>query len=242
MFRTLLCLIFGIFSSCSRLSDGKSSVFEKHGDLFVSSAASLASSGALLSLKTGSGILPGVLVGSAASGLLSLVHTESLRRAEENLLNLEFQTNKAYLSVLGQQALADHMTRRKLYHPARDIFPASLFFEKDTTTLSQTGKGILMEISALNKGRLVWSRFGIIVYVHSKDPKNSYSQHLAASQAKAIGSFLVQLGVNPRRVSLLGAIIDRPLIDAPAETQELYYNAVEFLPIDLYELKFDEVF
>ena len=100
----------------------------------------------------------------------------------------------------------------------------------------------MAEISDLNKDRLSWSRFGVIVYTYSLEPRNSYSQNLVASQAKAIGNYLVYSGINPRRISLLGAIINKPLIDAPAEVQAHYFNAVEFLPLDLYQVKFDEPF
>ncbi|MCS6961676.1 MAG: hypothetical protein NZT61_04140 [Deltaproteobacteria bacterium] len=202
-------------------------------DVFISRAVGLIPAGALTSLELGSGVVPGAAVGLLTSGFLSAIEAFSLSRSDESLLQLEAKTSFAVRSAVGQRVILEYLETKKKFHPNRDIFPAKFFFESDSSRLSETGRALLTEIYNLNKDRFPWSRFGIISYVASSVSENDYTQYVIVSQTKAIGNYLVQLGLNPRRITLLGAVITRPLIETDPEIQKEYLNCIEFVPLDL---------
>lgn len=206
---------------------------DRQSDAFVSQAIGMGASGAITAIKLGNPAAIGVGVGVASAGLLSAIQSYAVSRVDESLLKLESDVAFLLKSAVGQQIIVSFLDVKQKYHPNRDIFPASVFFNPDSTTLSFEGQSLLTEIYNLNKNRAPWSRFGIISYVTTSDKNNEFSNDLVIRQTKEIGNYLLRLGLNPRRITLLGAFTDRPIVNAPPEIQSEYFNCIEFVPLDL---------
>ncbi|MCS6893129.1 MAG: hypothetical protein NZO16_00940 [Deltaproteobacteria bacterium] len=228
--RFLFVLIVLFLLSCTQYSER--SRLQKNADIVGSNMVGLATAGALTSAKLGAGSIMGVGVGVATAGVVSAIQNFALTRTEDSLLKLEKSVQFEYLSSLGQKLLLDYLDTKRRYHPSRDIFPASLIFKPDSTDLSGTGKALLTEIYNLNKDRFPWSRFGVIAYAAASSD-NDFTRDLIIQQTKSIGNYLVSLGLNPRRITLLGAVTNRPLVPTPPELSPFYLNAIEFVPLDL---------
>ncbi len=207
---------------------------ERHSEILASNTVSLAGGGALAGAKLGVGALPGAGVGLASAALISAIQSFVINRTDDSLLRLENSLKTAKYSSTGQQLLLSYWEIRNKYFPSRDIFPAEFFFEVDSTNLSSLGKGLLQEIYLLNKDRFPWSRFGIISYVTTTDDRNNFSKDLAVKQVRVIGSYLISLGLNPRRVSASASLTDRPLVQTnDPNIDKMFFNAIEFVPLDL---------
>lgn len=225
----LIAFLILVLTSCSP----RYTNLDKQSDLFVSQALGLGASGAITAIKLGNPAAIGAGVGLATAGLLSSIQSFAVARVEESLLKLESDAHFLLRSAVGQQILVSYLDIKRQYHPNRDIFPASLFFHPDSTTLTFEGQSLLTEIYNLNKDRAPWSRFGVISYVTTSDKNNEYSNDLVVRQTKEIGNYLLKLGLNPRRITLLGAFTNRPIVNVPPEIQSEYFNCIEFVPLDL---------
>lgn len=178
---------------------------------------------------TGAGAFVGAGIGAVTGGFRGLMQD----RLEEELLRLQVDAAQARGDAFAQRVLQEQWRRRKELHPGRDIFPADIFFHADSVTLSPEGRAVLKEIYTLNKNRLPWSRFGILSYVQSSDPNSQYAKHITSRRARAIGDYLVHLGLEPRRISARSAVIPGPLVLANSGRGDRYSQAVEFIPRDL---------
>jgi outer membrane protein OmpA-like peptidoglycan-associated protein len=186
-------------------------------------------SGAVTGFQVGAGTGPGAAlglgVGAVAGGFRGMMQD----RLEDELLLLQSDIREARSVAYAQKMLEEQSRRRAELHPGRDIFPSDLFFRGDEVQLSPEGKAILGEIYKLNKNRLPWSRFGVVSYVQSNDPNASYPNYLNRRRSRAIGDYLVSLGLEPRRITAQSVILDEPLIHG----NRRYSQAIEFLPRDL---------
>lgn len=189
--------------------------------------------GAVTGLQVGSGTGPGAFVGAGIGAITGGFRGLMQDRLEEELLRLQVDAAEARGDAFAQRILQEQWRRRKELHPGRDIFPADIFFTSDSVKLSPEGRAVLNEIYTLNKNRLPWSRFGILSYVQASDPNSQYARHLTSRRARAIGDYLIQLGLEPRRVSARSAVIPGPLVLSDKGRGDRYSQAVEFIPRDL---------
>ncbi len=186
-------------------------------------------SGAVTGFQVGAGTGPGAAIGLGVGAIAGGFRGMMQDRLEEELLLLQSDIKEARASAYAQRILEEQLRRRAALHPGRDIFPSDLFFRSDDVELSPEGRAVLGEIYRLNKNRVPWSRFGIVSYVQSNDPKASYPNYLNRRRSRAIGDYLVALGLEPRRISAQGIILDIPLI----EGHRRYAQSIEFIPRDL---------
>lgn len=186
-------------------------------------------SGAVTGFQVGAGTGPGAAIGAGVGAIAGGFRGMMQDRLEEELLLLQSDIRGARATAYAQRILEEQSRRRVELHPGRDIFPSDLFFRSDEVELSPEGKAVLGEIYRLNKNRVPWSRFGIVSYVQSNDPKASYPNYLNRRRSRAIGDYLVRLGLEPRRISAQGIILDISLI----EGNRRYAQAIEFIPRDL---------
>lgn len=186
-------------------------------------------SGAVTGFQVGAGTGPGAAIGAGVGAIAGGFRGMMQDRLEEELLVLQSEIREARKVAFAQKILEEQVRTRAELHPGRDIFPSDIFFRSDEVELSPEGKAVLGEIYRLNKNRLPWSRFGVVSYVQSNDPKASYPNYLNRRRSRAIGDYLVSIGLEPRRISAQGIIINEPLIYG----NRRYSQAIEFIPKDL---------
>jgi outer membrane protein OmpA-like peptidoglycan-associated protein len=132
-----------------------------------------------------------------------------------------------------QEALSDHYNRRMALHPARDIYPADLFFSGDSAKMCPKGVGIVREIARLNRYRLPYSRLVVAAYAKSVGaPDTSYVQHLTDRRSREFVNQLIQAGLEPRRLETRSVIMEGPLVLDPKDDPTRYNQAIEIIPID----------
>lgn len=195
-------------------------------------SASGALTGAVTGFQVGSSTGAGALVGAGFGALAGAVQGHSQDALEHALILISNEIQKTKEEAFAEEVLAMQLRRRNALFPSRDIFPADIFFRSDERQLSPEGKAVLRVIYRLNKDRLPWSRFGIASYILSNSPDSSYARHLSRKRGRAIGDYLVSLGMEPRRLSIVSAIRTEPLVKGSPE-DERFGHAIEFFPKDI---------
>ena len=84
----------------------------------------------------------------------------------------------------------------------------------------------------MNKDRLSWSRLVVQAYVKSPDAESAYAKQLAEGRAREIFDWLVQAGIEPRRIVARGVVVPEPVLVDPADDPLRYAQAVELIPLD----------
>ncbi|MCI5064425.1 hypothetical protein MRY87_01725 [bacterium] len=207
---------------------------DKQGEGMLLGAATGAGAGAVTGAQIASTTGPGVAIGAGFGALVGGLRGMVQDRFEDELVRLSRSIRRERGRAFAQEFLADHYERRAELHPARDIFPADVFFRDDEVRLRPTARPLLEEILRIHRERFGWSRYSLKVYVRSADPESSYARYLAERRAEALGDELVQLGVEPRRIAAEGVIMEGPLLVDPLDHPLRYSVAVEFSPYDLY--------
>jgi outer membrane protein OmpA-like peptidoglycan-associated protein len=151
---------------------------------------------------------------------------------EEEELRLARAIEQAEQRSAAQHLIAEYYNKRIQWHPARDLFPADVFFEEDKVVLSDSGKAIVDELGIMNKERFPWSRFGVVVYVKSNRKDSTYATYIAEHRALEIVNRLIRAGLEPRRVEAHGKIVSEEVFRDPDEVGQRYAQAVEFIPLD----------
>ena len=229
MWRCCAPVVLGVLmASCSGPTPGP----DKQGAGIVSGAALGAGSGAVVGAQvssvTGAGVLIGAGLGAVAGGVRGFIQDQ----LEEDLLKLSAESRAERERAWVQELLTDHYARRTELHPTRDIYPADWFFRGDEKTLRPIAKRLVEEIALMNKDRLSWSRLVVQAYVKSPDAESAYAKQLAEGRAREIFDWLVQAGIEPRRIVARGVVVPEPVLVDPADDPLRYAQAVELIPLD----------
>ena len=231
LYRRVFALVGGLASSLGCSSQHIAGPDQQGGGM-VLGATSGAVAGALtgfqLTSVAGPGAIAGAGLGAVAGGIKGAVRDSQL----ETELQLAREIDKEHDRVKVLALLRQHYDRRAALFPARDIFPADIFFFGDERTLSSQGASLVEGLARLNKERMPWSRLVVACYVQSADPSSSYARRLAETRARAISTAMIRAGIEPRRVEARAVIIDKPLAQDPADMPDRYSQAVELLVKD----------
>ena len=213
MWRCCAPVVLGVLmASCSGPTPGP----DKQGAGIVSGAALGAGSGAVVGAQvssvTGAGVLIGAGLGAVAGGVRGFIQDQ----LEEDLLKLSAESRAERERAWVQELLTDHYARRTELHP----------------TLRPIAKRLVEEIALMNKDRLSWSRLVVQAYVKSPDAESAYAKQLAEGRAREIFDWLVQAGIEPRRIVARGVVVPEPVLVDPADDPLRYAQAVELIPLD----------
>lgn len=184
--------------------------------------------GAQVLSVTGQGALVGAGIGAAAGAIQGMAFDSS----EEARLRLSKDIAKELKRAKAQQILGKQYERRLEMHPTREIYPADIFFEGDGVDLTPVAKAIIEELARLHKDRMAWSRLEVRSYVKARDKESSYSKFLGLERAKAIANYLVNRGIEPRRISAKAVLIEDPILLDPFDNLYRYNQAVELIFLD----------
>lgn len=205
---------------------------DKQGAGFVQGALTGAGSGAIYGAQVSAGSGPGALVGAGMGALWGMGSGLGLDLVEEGTLKqqkeLQCARNKAWV----QEVLAEHYARRLELHPNRDIFPADLFFQRDSFKLKGNGQLLARELAVLTKQRMPWSRIVIASYVTARSAESTYAEFISRKRAEELATEFIHQGVEPRRVLVQPRTLSGPILIDPDDNPERYNQAIEILALD----------
>lgn len=227
-FKSALILATMLFQGCAPPTVGPDKQFLGT----IEGAATGAGSGAVTGFQIGSGTGPGALVGAGIGAVAGGVEGLLQDKLEEDLLYLSAETKKEREVAVAHQILSEQIQRRLELHPTREIYPADLFFESDSTKLSPQGIILARELYALNKRRFPWSRLVIASYIESNDEGSPYAKFLARKRARALGDAFVRLGLEARRVIGRPVVMAGPVLLDPHDRPDRYSQAIELINAD----------
>ncbi len=205
---------------------------DKHGSGLVQGVAVGAGSGAITGAQFSSATGPGAVVGAGLGAVAGGVRGAVLDAQEEEQIRLNAELEYQRHRARAHQILKDHYEKRLEMHPTRDIFPADVFFAGDEVTLKDSAVDVVRELAFMNKERMPWSRLGVITYSKAADEESDYAKYLAESRSKEIANYLVQFGIEPRRIEAKAVILDAPLVLNDVDEYWRYGQAIEFVPLD----------
>lgn len=192
-----------------------------------------AGAGAVMGFQMGVATGPGAAIGAGFGAAAGAIHGMVRDSFEEDDIIRSRTIRREQRRVVAQQVLAAHYQRRMVIHPARDIYPADLFFSGDSAELSNQGVSIIREIAQLNKKRLPYSRLVIASYAKSTaDVENVYVRHLTDRRARKFVNELVKAGLEPRRLETRSVIVDAPVVIDPKDNPTRYNQAIELIQVD----------
>lgn len=224
-----IVLSHGLISCTQRPVPGPDKTFSGAATGAVEGAGAGAVMGFQMGVATGPGAAIGAGFGAAAGAIHGMVR-DSL---EETSMRNAYRIKQQQRRVMAQEILAAHYQRRMVIHPARDIYPADLFFNGDSASLSAQGVNIVGEIAKLNKNRLPYSRLVVASYSKSTAKSdNVYVRHLTNRRAREIVNELVKAGIEPRRLETRSVIVDAPVVIDPKDNPTRYNQAIELIPVD----------
>jgi hypothetical protein len=198
----------------------------------VAGALTGAGAGAVTGFQVGAGTGPGALVGAGLGMVAGGIKGAVVDAEEVRLAALRHQAGELQRRATGQELLRQHFKQRHKLHPARDLYPAEVFFRGFSTELCDSGRFVIEELARLSQDHLAWSRLSIISYVVSADEKSTYANHLAAERAKAIGNEFVKEGIDPRRIYAQALVVPAPLVQTEDSSQGDYNQVIEFSLVD----------
>ena len=184
--------------------------------------------GAQLTAATGPGIAIGAGFGALFGGLSGLgqdmLEEDQLRRFEEQ--------HELRQRLWAQEILAEHYARRLALHPSRDIFPADVFFEADSSSLRPESAVLIREIARYTKTRVPWSRIVIAAYSTANTLESTYAQHITDRRAKEIATQFIRAGIEPRRLLTQSVTLSEPIVVDPNDSYGRYRQAIEIVALD----------
>jgi len=238
---TALALVILSLSNCASLHqqgyDKKSgSTYypgpDKQFEASAQGALTGAGTGAITGFQVSSATGPGAFIGAGIGALAGGFQGSADDASEERINRLSKKIEASAGSSFAQRVLEEHYTERARLSPQRDIYPADMFFNDDSSKLSREGNAVVTEIARIRKELMPWSRLQVLVYVQSKDPESVYALGIAKSRAAAITNALIRSGIEPRRIEPKAALVASPVIDDPDDTPDRYSQAVEFINAD----------
>ena len=192
-----------------------------------------AGAGAVMGFQMGVATGPGAAIGAGFGAAAGAIHGMVRDSLEEEDIRRSHRIRREERRVIAQEVLAAHYRRRMAIHPARDIYPADLFFSGDSAELSNQGVSIIREIAQLNKKRLPYSRLVVASYAKSTaDAENVYVRHLTDRRARKFVNELVKAGLEPRRLETRSVIVDAPVVLDPKDNPTRYNQAIELIQVD----------
>lgn len=192
-----------------------------------------AGAGAVMGFQMGVATGPGAAIGAGFGAAAGAIHGIVRDSFEEDEIRRSRKIRREERRVIAQEVLAAHYQRRMVIHPARDIYPADLFFSGDSAELSSQGISIIREIAKLNKKRLPYSRLVVASYAKSTaDAENVYVRHLTDRRAREFVNELVKAGLEPRRLETRSVIVDAPVVIDPKDNPTRYNQAIELIQVD----------
>lgn len=191
-----------------------------------------AGAGAITGAQLSAGAGPGVAVGAGFGAVVGMINGAMADSSEEAEIRLKAGVKKEQQRAFAQQVMAEHFKRRAAIHPARDIFPADIFFAGDSVKMCPSGVSVVQEIARMNEFRLPYSRLIIASYAKAVNPESGYAEHLTEERAKEFVNQLVRAGIEPRRLETRVVVIDAPVLIDPFDNPTRYNQAIEIIPVD----------
>jgi outer membrane protein OmpA-like peptidoglycan-associated protein len=192
-----------------------------------------AGAGAVMGFQMSAATGPGAAIGAGFGAAAGAIHGAMRDELEETQMETGVKIRAAQRRASAQEALASHLRRRMALHPARDIYPADLFFDGDSAQVSPRGVSVIGEIARLNEYRLPYSRLVVAAYAKSVGgPDGTYAQHLTDRRSRAFVNQLIKAGIEPRRLETRSVILDAPLVIDPKDESTRYNQAIEIIPVD----------
>ncbi len=191
-----------------------------------------AGAGAVTGAQVSAGAGPGAAVGAGLGAVLGALHGLATDQSEEVRLRTEARLKEERSRAVAQEILAEQYKRRMELHPAREIFPADLFFQGDSATMCPSGVNLVHELARMNETRIPYSRLVVAVYAKSLAPESSYTQHLTEKRSREFVNQLIRAGIEPRRLETRAVVIKAPLLIDPLDDPTRYNQAIEIIPID----------
>jgi outer membrane protein OmpA-like peptidoglycan-associated protein len=192
-----------------------------------------AGAGAVMGFQMGVATGPGAAIGAGFGAAAGMIHGIVKDDFEETEIETAARLREATRRSHAQEALAAHYRRRMALHPARDIYPADLFFSGDSAKMCSRGVSMVQEIARLNEYRLPYSRLVVAAYAKSTGTSDtSYVQHLTDRRSREFVNQLIQAGVEPRRLETRSVIMEAPLVLDPKDDPTRYNQAIEIIPVD----------
>jgi len=191
-----------------------------------------AGAGAVTGAQVSAGAGPGAAVGAGLGAVVGALHGWAKDQGEEAQLRTAARMKEERSVAVAQEALAEHYKRRMELHPARDIFPADLFFKGDSATMCPSGVNLVRELAKMNEMRLPYSRLVVAVYAKSTGPESSYTQFLTERRSREFVNQLVRAGVQPRRLETRAVVVTAPVLIDPLDDPTRYNQAIEIIPVD----------
>lgn len=225
-----LCGMVSLAVGCSRAPvEGPDKAFSSAAVGAMEGAGAGAVMGFQMSAATG----PGAAIGAGFGAAAGMIHGIVKDQFEETQIKTEAELRVATRRARAQEALAEHYKRRMALHPARDIYPADLFFSGDSATMCPRGVGMIREIARMNEFRLPYSRLVVAAYAKSTgSSETSYVQHLTDRRSREFVNQLIRAGVEPRRLETRSVIMEGPLVLDPNDDPTRYNQAIEIIPVD----------
>ena len=232
LLRCLSVLLFLSLVGCSpfttepRPGPDKQSVGTWYG------AASGAGAGMVTGFQTGASLGPAAWIGAAFGGFFGMLSGLGVDLQEEDQLRRRAEIQRIRETAWAQQFLAEHYARRMELHPGRDIFPADVFFVNDSAELRPGAPVLIRGIADMTYKRMPWSRIVIAAYNTSSTPDSTFAEWVTKQRAETIALYLVQQGVEPRRILTQNLTVPNPILVDPEDDASRYRQAIEFVPLD----------
>ncbi len=191
-----------------------------------------AGAGAVTGAQLSAGAGPGVAVGAGFGAVVGLINGVMADSSEEAEIRLKKGIKKEQKRAFAQEVMAEHYKRRAAIHPARDIFPADIFFSGDSVKMCPSGVSVVEEIARMNEFRLPYSRIIVASYAKAVNPESTYAEHLTEERAKEFVNQLVRAGIEPRRLETRVVVVDAPVLIDPFDNPTRYDQAIELIPVD----------
>ncbi|MCX6114055.1 MAG: hypothetical protein NTV65_02405 [Proteobacteria bacterium] len=191
-----------------------------------------AGAGAVTGAQLSAGAGPGVAVGAGLGAVVGAINGFVQDASEDAQQQISADTKAEKQRIFAQAVLAEHYKRRTALHPARDIYPADIFFRGDSVSMCPSGVSIIEQLAGMNEFRLPYSRLIIASYAKGKTPESPYAQHLSEKRSREFVNQLVRAGVEPRRLETRAVVIDAPVVIDPYDNPTRYNQAIEIITID----------
>lgn len=227
-----LVLVVSNFSACVFFSTDPIPGPDKQSVGTWVGAATGAGAGAVTGAQLSAGTGPGAWVGAAFGAVYGMFSGLGVDLLEENQITRELELEEQQRRAWAQEIFAEHFQRRLELHPSRDIFPADLFFEGDSSQLTPASSYLARELGTLTVARLPWSRIAIAAYTKTSDTESSYAQYLSKKRAEQIALEFVKAGVEPRRIVAQGIPVKEAILIDPDDNPSRYNQAIEIIPLD----------
>ncbi len=228
--RNIVCLlaILTISACTSQPVDGPDKQFVGTFKGAALGAGAGAVTGAQLTAGTGPGMAVGAGFGALAGGIQGLI----VDQTEMQMQKLAAETRREKQRTIAQEILNENNRRRLELHPAREIYPADLFFYGDQVRLRGCSKAVVEEVARMSKERLPYSRLAVVAYTKAKDKDSTYAKYLSSRRSRALVDQLVRSGLEPRRLEARAVVVDAPLLIDPLDSPFRYNQAIEIVAVD----------